>query len=574
MSTGEGIRLPDFPAATGFTDTDFVFMTQGGATVKGTVAQLKDAVAINGSNETFVPGDGIAPGTFLPGAASVTLVGDYGSINNIDVYADATPQLDSTLTGHVLGFPNGGVPLGISKLVIKGKQARPIGAPSDATVTDSKLAPGSKIYNRANDSLSITDIGAGSTADFQKAINDTPSGGTIVLPKTTNYNPTFPSLNFGGKAIRFDATSGAKINGGEGSLSSGPAILAEYSLVNNGNGFDYRAMKVWDQLDSANGAGGYSNAFSVIQNFGGPNCTGGHAAINCYTILSIATSPTNTNRNYQAGAFNGIASVSDGGTLGAPKGQVFGSGSIGILQAGATGFLNVSACEFDTSVQEGASVVYKSGIQIAGMADDAVQGATFDGAVCISNATGAVGWKNGVLFTLANGQHPVHPTGALIATQGAYTVSRGIDFSSYTFSGAAILTNNFALDGAGNISMPGANAFVALGAVGAANQPKLVFYTGAGAPAYDGELLWSGGDGSNGSASLQVGASSINLPSASAFLAIAGQRVVGAQIAGYGAPTGAAKLSNFPGATATLAQTSAMVAQIIADLRTHGLLGA
>ncbi len=38
-------------------------------------------------------------------------------------------------------------------------------------------------------------------------------------------------------------------------------------------------------------------------------------------------------------------------------------------------------------------------------------------------------------------------------------------------------------------------------------------------------------------------------------------------IKGYGTPTGAVRLANFPGATATLAQTSAMVAQIILDLQ-------
>lgn len=55
---------------------------------------------------------------------------------------------------------------------------------------------------------------------------------------------------------------------------------------------------------------------------------------------------------------------------------------------------------------------------------------------------------------------------------------------------------------------------------------------------------------------------------------LSGVQVVGAQIAGYGTPTGPVKLASFPGASATLAQTSAMVAQLITDLKTHGLLGA
>src|ERR1700737_4720669 len=56
MTTGEGKRLSDFPDATGVDDDDFIYMTQDLATVKGTVAQLRDAVASNANIETFVAG--------------------------------------------------------------------------------------------------------------------------------------------------------------------------------------------------------------------------------------------------------------------------------------------------------------------------------------------------------------------------------------------------------------------------------------------------------------------------------------------------------------------------------------
>lgn len=46
------------------------------------------------------------------------------------------------------------------------------------------------------------------------------------------------------------------------------------------------------------------------------------------------------------------------------------------------------------------------------------------------------------------------------------------------------------------------------------------------------------------------------------------------QSTGYGTPTGGAKLINFPGATATLAQTSGALAQLLLDLKAYGLLGA
>jgi hypothetical protein len=53
-----------------------------------------------------------------------------------------------------------------------------------------------------------------------------------------------------------------------------------------------------------------------------------------------------------------------------------------------------------------------------------------------------------------------------------------------------------------------------------------------------------------------------------------GTPVVGPQIAGWGTPTGGARAANFNGASATLVQTSAALAGLITDLRTHGLLGA
>lgn len=46
------------------------------------------------------------------------------------------------------------------------------------------------------------------------------------------------------------------------------------------------------------------------------------------------------------------------------------------------------------------------------------------------------------------------------------------------------------------------------------------------------------------------------------------------QPSGYGTPTGASQTANFPGASATLAQTSAQLAQLLTDLKATGILGA
>lgn len=49
----------------------------------------------------------------------------------------------------------------------------------------------------------------------------------------------------------------------------------------------------------------------------------------------------------------------------------------------------------------------------------------------------------------------------------------------------------------------------------------------------------------------------------------------GLQVAGWGVPTGAAVVTNFPGGgPATLAQCSTAIAKIITDLKTFGMYGA
>jgi hypothetical protein len=60
---------------------------------------------------------------------------------------------------------------------------------------------------------------------------------------------------------------------------------------------------------------------------------------------------------------------------------------------------------------------------------------------------------------------------------------------------------------------------------------------------------------------------------ASAFYA-SGTQVVGSQITGYGTPTGGSRQASFSASTITLANLAACVAQLIVDLKTHGLLGA
>jgi hypothetical protein len=65
----------------------------------------------------------------------------------------------------------------------------------------------------------------------------------------------------------------------------------------------------------------------------------------------------------------------------------------------------------------------------------------------------------------------------------------------------------------------------------------------------------------------------MQLPGSHAYY-INNVKVLDAQITGWGTPTGPSRIANFPGASATLVQCSNAIAQIIADLKTHGMLGA
>lgn len=84
----------------------------------------------------------------------------------------------------------------------------------------------------------------------------------------------------------------------------------------------------------------------------------------------------------------------------------------------------------------------------------------------------------------------------------------------------------------------------------------------------------------NGAVSFKVNGTTVMVVStggnvnATTSYQINGTKVLGARITGFGTPTGSALLTNFPGASATLAQTTAMMAYVVTQLENHGLFGA
>ncbi|MFM0306287.1 glycosyl hydrolase family 28-related protein [Paraburkholderia sp. RL17-383-BIF-A] len=125
MTTGVGTTLANFNPATGFSDTDLVYMTQNGATVKGTIAQLRTALAKNSSREVFTAGplftgsisgttltvSAVASGSLVVGqtifaagiAAGTTLIALGSGTGGVGTYTVSTSQ---TLAGASMGAAN------------------------------------------------------------------------------------------------------------------------------------------------------------------------------------------------------------------------------------------------------------------------------------------------------------------------------------------------------------------------------------------------------------------------------------------------------------------------------------
>lgn len=153
-----------------------------------------------------------------------------------------------------------------------------------------------------------------------------------------------------------------------------------------------------------------------------PVAQGGRQALFGLLVQKAPTAEANGNRNYVAGAFSTTTYTGDGGTSlrgdGGTRGAYFGINPLVVLKSGASNVFNASAGEINIAAEVGSSVHYKSGLQIAALPSDKVQGADFDAMLALSNQAGAVGWKDGILFGAMNGTHPIDPKGHLLRSSG------------------------------------------------------------------------------------------------------------------------------------------------------------
>ncbi len=353
-----------------------------------------------------------------------------------------------------------------------------------------------------------------SSANLKALLTDETGTGAAVFANT----PTLVTPNIG-------AATGLSLSD-QTSITGSYSATARYPV----NSFVVAA----DDLDMGLDGGKVDGLF-VNHLYGGAAARGGRHALETISVLTAATASDNPDRNYVGAAFTGWAIASDGGGLGTEKGGIFGLNAQGVLATGATNFLNVTAAEFDVAVNTGASVQYKSGIQVCARPDDAVQGYLYDTMVGLSNAAGAVGWNYGILMGPMNSAHPMKTTGTIFATTGSATVANGIDFSSYT------ITGNF-LKGPGPTTLTGDGALLAmakdtagirLGSPSVAGTPFVDFLSSGLVSDYDVRVIAGGGTATHGTGTLTI----VGGLSVTAF--IQGTQVRASGTGGIGYATGA-----------------------------------
>jgi hypothetical protein len=202
----------------------------------------------------------------------------------------------------------------------------------------------------------------------------------------------------------------------------------------------------------ANGFTGSRTAINAMLNI---NATSGNAAIRATGYEPQA---------YYVGVMSTTnVTANDGGTATLPLGWAYGFGGQTVLHGPNTYYQGVIGAEFDVSVQPGASVLDKLGLDVVLFAGDAVHGSMTDAAIGI-DANAGMTWNTGITFGHVyggggGGVWPFNSTSTLIAIPPTgltiTSVAHGIDLSAGVFSVDAFRSPGFAIDGAGNVKGAG-----------------------------------------------------------------------------------------------------------------------
>lgn len=325
-------------------------------------------------------------------------------------------------------------------------------------------------------------------------------GGTI-----TNQ-PNFYSLFAGG-------TNGAgRTSRSHGSIHELRDVLSGIAYGAGADTYAIHRKRIYnDRLDAVSdpAAGTKVDGFLLHHSFGGAGTKGGRHGIEAILDQTGITDSDNTDRNYAALVGQARTSTGDGGTLGNEKGGYFGGNFYGMLLNGAMHCYNVTSCEFNVAIATGASAKYRSGIQVVGGGTS--RGTETDAAISVSNlGTASAFWKDGLRFGRQNGQ-PCFNSSSSVITVDQEVVDRVINLETIgainhiLYHPTVKLTTSFQ-------EMTAQSPSLRMGASGVANTPFFRFRSGAtAAPAYDSQIIMSGGNGADGNGTISINAATLAL---------------------------------------------------------------
>jgi len=359
----------------------------------------------------------------------------------------------------------------------------------------------------------LTSNGAGALPTFQAAGS---GSGDVVGPASAVDNQIAVFSGTTGKLIKVSAFIAENSANSTDELSRGLAIRIDGNTATINNSTEphqltFNRILVMNDACDVNGAAGgqtKSNGFMVYHQFGGSSMTGGRHAIYGVAQLINASKSSNEDRNYVGVQGQAISWVNDNGTSDVKAGALIGISSISDLQGNATHFMNVSACEMNTTVAASTAPGYRSILQCASRDDD--RGVHFDGMVCLSDISSSSNglWNNGILIGAFHSAHPIRTTGSIMATTGGATIANGINLSSYTITGSVIKGTSANLTETALI-ITAATASVSLGLPGTASTPFIDFNSSANNNDYDSRIIASGGNGSTGNGALTLDAATV-----------------------------------------------------------------
>ena len=261
----------------------------------------------------------------------------------------------------------------------------------------------------------------------------------------SSTNPTFAGITLSPTA----STTNQALVTSQTPSGTSVAPNTPTTLYPNASTFSLNSMAIASEAVQLNTSSGAVNGFSIVDSYGGSSVVGNRQGL--YVQGDLTAASGNTAGNYVAGTFFQGAGSNDGGGSGTERGSFFGLNPVAYAYAAATHIQELAGMEVNVGAQTGSAMVGKVGLSVTQLATDAVQGTTTDAAIWVANQSGAVGWKDGLLFD-ATTAAPFTSGATVIASRGSNTLTNGVDFSSFTFTGSAFKSTGFSVDGSGNLA--------------------------------------------------------------------------------------------------------------------------